>query len=148
MAPKIDALRRSVAPDCFRGFDPATFPSSTRHGLASVAAAYRLGAERGEEFSLAVRDALFEQGRDVSDPAVLAELRAAYGVTQPTARDAACVDADYREGVGRGVVGSPHFFTPGGDFFCPSLEIGTVDDELRISFDEAGFARFMAAALM
>jgi len=62
------------------------------------------------------------------------------------ADDVESVAIDLREGQARGVVGSPHFFTPGGSFFCPSLEIGH-DDEggLDISFDQAGFTRFVDA---
>jgi hypothetical protein len=44
VAPKVAALRRSVAPDGFAGFDAALFPTSTRPALASVAAAYRMSA--------------------------------------------------------------------------------------------------------
>jgi len=145
MAPKVEALRRSVAPGSFAGFNPTTFPASTRPALASVSAAYRVGPERGERFSLAVRDALFEQGRDVSDPDVLAELRALLGVGDPTPADVSSIDADFAEGTARGVVGSPHFFTPQGDFFCPSLEIAKVDGELAVAFDGEGFEAFMAA---
>lgn len=92
MEPKIRALRRSVASDCFRAFTPDTFPSSTLPALASSAAAYRLGPERGEEFSLAVRDALFEGGKDVSDPTVLADLQTGLRVGDPTEADAASVE--------------------------------------------------------
>jgi predicted DsbA family dithiol-disulfide isomerase len=147
LAPKIDALRRSVAPDCFSGFDAVTFPRSALPALASVAAAYRHGAVRGERFSLVVRDALFEQGRDISDAGVLAELRAAEGVDEPSRDDELSVDADFRAGVERGVVGSPHFFTPDGDFFCPSLEITKVEGNVAVAFDQTGFDRFMAAVL-
>jgi len=147
IAVKVEALRDAVAPGFFVGFDPKTFPSSTRPALASAAAAYRLGPEVGEQFSLAVRDALFERGRDIADPEVLAELRAATGVAMPTEADVESVGADYEEGKRRGVVGSPHFFTVDGDFFCPSLDIETADGDLSITFDEAGFRRFTVAAL-
>ena len=54
-----------------------------------------------------------------------------FGLT-PLDADAteAAVRADWDEGRRRGVVGSPHFFTPdGGGWFCPGL---------AISRDEAG----------
>jgi predicted DsbA family dithiol-disulfide isomerase len=144
---KVEALQRSVAPDCFAGFDADTFPRSTLPALASVAAAHRVGPECGERCSLAVRDALFECGRDLSDPDVLAEVRAANGVGEPTAADVSSVIADFREGVTRGVVGSPHFFTTDGDFFCPSLEIARFAGDLVISVDEDRLGRFLATAL-
>jgi predicted DsbA family dithiol-disulfide isomerase len=147
MAPKVDALRRSVAPDCFAGFDAGTFPGSTLPALASVAAAYRAGPNLGERFSLGVREALFELGRDPSDPYVLAELRAAHGVGEPTVADGLSVLADFEEGAERGVLGSPHFFTPDGDFFCPSLEIAKVADDLVISLDEERLEKFLGTVL-
>jgi predicted DsbA family dithiol-disulfide isomerase len=147
VTPKISALRRAVAPDLFGGFDGATFPASSLPALASVAAASRISAACGERFSIAVRDALFEHGRDIAAPAVLAELRAAHGVGDPTSADASSIDSDFEEGTRRGVVGSPHFFTPNGEFFCPSLDIENVDGELVIAFDRDGFDRFIDAAL-
>ena len=53
---------------------------------------------------------------------------------------------DFAEGKRRGVVGSPHFFTADGDFFCPSLDIEHSDDGYEVSFDPVGFNRFVAAA--
>ena len=146
MVPKVAALRCSVAPDLFTGFNVGTFPVSTLPALASVAAAYRLGEVLGEQFSLALRDALFEQGNDVSDRLVLAGLRASSGVGDPTPIDRDSVEADFRAGIERGVLGSPHFFRPDAAYVCPSLEIGSVDDELVVSFDEAGFQRFLTSA--
>ena len=147
IAPKIAALRRAVATELFAGFDSANFPVSSRPALASVAAAYRTSPACGERFSVAVRDALFEHGRDISDSAVLAHLRAEHGVDDPTPADASSIDTDYRDGTRRGVVGSPHFFTPDGDFFCPSLDIHHVDGRLVVALDSDGFEQFIAAAL-
>ena len=48
--------------------------------------------------------------------------------------------------VERGVIGSPHFFTPDGGFFCPALDIGhDPDGHLAITADEAGFEAFLAS---
>lgn len=147
VVPEIEALRGGVAPDLFVGFDPARLPSTTRPALASTAAALRVGPVEGERFALAVRHALFEEGRDVVDEAVLAELRDAHGVPAPTAADHASIDADHAEGVQRGVQGSPHFFAGGDSFFCPSLDIHHDDDTgYTVRFDPEGFARFTAAA--
>jgi predicted DsbA family dithiol-disulfide isomerase len=146
LAPKVTALRASVAPDLFTGFDPDRFPTTTLAALAAEAAAYRVDQATGERFSLLVRDALFERGLDVSDEGVLAGLRAEAGVPAPTATDDEQVRADHREGQARGVTGSPHFFTQDGDFFCPSLEITHPDGGLEIAFDRDGFDAFVAAA--
>lgn len=143
IAEKIDELRRQVSPDLFVGFRPDAFPATSLPALALTAAAYEVGPSEGEQVALAVRDLLFEQGRAVDDPAVLAEVAAAVGVDVPDGHDA--VLADYERGRQRGVIGSPHFFLPGGDFFCPSLDIARVDGHLRITADPTGFAAFLDA---
>lgn len=145
LAPEIDALRAEVAPDLFAGFDPATFPTSTMSTLAAAAAAYRAGIDAGEAFSLALRDALWERGLDVSDHDVLRGLATDFGVPEPTGDDEAAVRADLEGGRARGVDGSPHFFTPTGDFFCPSLDISTDSGEMEVSFDQDEFMRFINA---
>jgi 2-hydroxychromene-2-carboxylate isomerase len=144
VTPKVEALRTDVATDRFGGFDPDRFPATSLPALISEAAAYRTGADVGERFSLAVRAALFDDGEDVSNPDVLRRIRATCGVDDPTSDDEAAVHADYAEGQRRGVVGSPHFFTYDGSFFCPSLQIEHDDTGYDISFDRAGFERFVA----
>jgi predicted DsbA family dithiol-disulfide isomerase len=146
LVPKVAALRADLAPDLFDGFDPDGFPASTLAALRSEAAAYRAGDEVGERFSLAVRRALWDEGRDVSDEDVLRELRREHGVDDPSPADSAAVDTDFADGKRRGVDGSPHFFTPGGDFFCPSLSIEHDAQGYDVSFDAAGFRRFVEAA--
>ena len=64
----------------------------------------------GERVSFALRDALFEEGRDISDPVTLEYLAHDLGVLMPDASDRAAVLADWHEGRRRGVLGSPHFF--------------------------------------
>ena len=40
--------------------------------------------------------------------------------------------------------GSPHFFTPAGAFFCPSLDISRdAQGHLRITADPVGFDQFL-----
>jgi len=126
-------IREQVAPDLFTDFREATFPTTTLPALALVEAAHRIGSTEGEAMSLALRDALFEHGRDVSDPAELADLATAAGVPLPDDADHEAVRASLAEGRDRGVVGSPHFFTPDGAFFCPALDIARVDGHLRIA---------------
>lgn len=145
LAPEIDALRAEVAPGLFAGFDAATFPPTTMTALAAAEAAYRVGIDEGEAFSLAVRDALWERGLDVSDHEVLRGLATDLGVPEATDDDAAAVRADLDGGRARGVDGSPHFFTPTGDFFCPSLDISKENGEMEVSFDREGFTEFMHA---
>src|SRR5690606_18356529 len=107
LAPEIEALRTEVAPGLFAGFDAETFPTSTIPALAGTAAAYRRSPAAGDAFALAVRVALFEQGRDVSDPGVLADLAHRLDVEEATDADRAAVEADLVAGRERGVVGSP-----------------------------------------
>lgn len=145
LAPKIDGIRADVAPELFAGFDPLRFPATSLPALASEAAAYRVGLQTGERFSLSVRRAVFDDGCDVSDDDVLRQLRDQHGVPEPTPADHAAVHADLAEGIQRGVDGSPHFFTPDGDFYCPSLAIEHDADGYDVSFDAAGFERFVDA---
>jgi predicted DsbA family dithiol-disulfide isomerase len=133
MAEHIRALRAQVASDVFTDFDPAHFPTSSLPALALAAAAYRRGDRSGEAVSLALRNALYEEGRDISDPAVLTDIASVHGVGPVTADDENAVLADWEEGKSRGVKGSPHFFCGEADMFCPSLDITKDSDgELHI----------------
>jgi predicted DsbA family dithiol-disulfide isomerase len=145
LAPKVAALRAGVAPDRFGGFDAGSFPAKSLPAMAAEAAAHRVGAEVGERFSLAVRRALWDEGLDVADPDVLGHLRHELGVPEPTEDDRRAVLLDHEGGQRRGVRGSPHFFTPAGDFFCPSLVIEHGDEGYDVSFDAGGFDRFVSA---
>ena len=66
-----DDLREQVAPNLFADLDVDRFPSSTLEALALANRAYRTDLEVGERVSFALRDALFEEGRDISDPVTL-----------------------------------------------------------------------------
>ncbi len=112
-----------MATDLFHHFDPADFPITTLPALGIAAAAYRRDDATGEAVSLALRDALCEEGRNISRPDVLAGVASAYGLDGPDAADDAAVLADWMEGEERGVNGSPHFFCRDLESFCPSLEI-------------------------
>lgn len=146
IAAEVDAIRAQVAPDMFAGFDPAAWPGSSLPALALTSAAYRADDATGERVALAVRDALFEEGRDIADPAVLADLADRHGVPLPPADDHEAVVAEWRSGQARGVVGSPHFLVGGSGFFCPGLDIHHDDDGFRIARDVEAFAAFVADA--
>jgi predicted DsbA family dithiol-disulfide isomerase len=145
VAEEIEALRREVAPDLFSGFDAGRFPSTTLPALALAAAGYRRAPDTGERVSLALRGALFEEGRDVADPDVLAAIGRAHGVEAEPVDDATVL-ADWKEGRGRGVLGSPHLFTAGHDAFCPTLDIERVGGVLQIEPDPAALERFVDLA--
>lgn len=140
---KAAALREQVAPDLFGGFREDTFPTTTLPALAFTEAAYRVGPEVGEHAALVVRDLVFEEGRDVADPVVLAAAATALGVTDVNDGDRAAVLADYEEGRAKGVQGSPTFFVHGHGFFCPTLDIHMVGDELVVDFDRDAFDAFV-----
>ncbi len=143
---KVAALKESVAPKLFAGFNPDRFPRTTLVALAAEAAAYRVGMSEGLACSLALRRALFEDGATIDDRAVVASIVGDLGLPQSTSDDDATVLSDYAAGVASGVKGSPHFFVAGGDFFCPTLEIRQDDDGYEIDFDAVGFERFVTAA--
>jgi predicted DsbA family dithiol-disulfide isomerase len=147
VAAEIDALRETVAPGLFTGFDVATFPHTSIRAFGLVAAGYARGPATGEALSLAVRDALFEQGLDVSDDAVLRAIGARFGVAPLSPRAAtAAARADWRRGRRRGVQGSPHFFVQGTEWFCPGLDITKRDDHFEVAASTAA-ERFYDAAL-
>ena len=145
IAEEIDDIRQQVAPALFQGFTEAAFPVSSLPALTLAAAAYDVNVATGERVSLALRELLFEQGIDITDTAVLAGLANDNDVSVDLT-DSQRVLEDHAEGVARGVVGSPHFFTPAGGFFCPSLDVHRdAGGHLRITADTAGFDRFVAA---
>ncbi|MCO8127401.1 DsbA family protein [Acidimicrobiia bacterium EGI L10123] len=142
IAEEVDDIRGSVAPDLFTGFDPARFPTTTLGALALTGRAYEQSPTTGEAVALELRDRLFERGDDIGDPHVLAAVAAAHGLATEAGDD--LPRRDWEEGKARGVIGSPHFFTPGGNWFCPSLDVSRTDDgHLRITDDPEGFDAFV-----
>ena len=143
IAEEVDEIREQVATDLFAGFDVAAFPSSSLPSLALAAKAYGVSIAAGEQVSLALRDAVFEHGRDIGEDDVLAEIGAAAGVEMPDAADHRRVLDDWAEGRERGVIGSPHFIVAETGFFCPALDIERVDGHLRIRTDGHAFDAFV-----
>jgi predicted DsbA family dithiol-disulfide isomerase len=143
LAEEIAELRAHIAPDLFAGFDPALFPMTSLPALALAARAYRVDLRRGEQVSMALRKALFEEGRNISDPGELGAIARAFDLSPPEAEDEVAVRADWDDGKARGVIGSPHFFVGQRAFFCPSLEIERVDGHLHIAIDRTAFSRFV-----
>jgi predicted DsbA family dithiol-disulfide isomerase len=144
IAHEVDELRAQVAPDLFTGFDRSRFPATFLPAFALAAHAYRSRPQVGERVSLALRDALFEDGRDIGDRAVLTEIARRHDLRDADLDDRMTVTADWHEGRARGVLGSPHFFVGGRGFFCPSLEIEKADDHLRVRRDDAAIEAFFA----
>jgi 2-hydroxychromene-2-carboxylate isomerase len=149
VAEEVEALRVSVAPALFGGFDPARFPPTSLPALALAAVAAEAGPACGEAVSLMLRTALFEDGVDVADPGVLAGLGAAAGLgadrldTGALARAQDTVRDQWQEGVARGVIGSPHFFVGDEDMFCPTLRITHDARGFSVELDRAGFDAFL-----
>lgn len=145
IAEEVDEIRAQVAPDLFAGFDPAAFPATSMPALALASAAYDLDLVTGEAVSLELRDLLFEHGVDIADADALAGVAERNGVAfDPANPHLGAVRADHAEGKQRGVIGSPHFFTPAGGFFCPSLDVSRDSGgHLRITADPDGFRRFV-----
>lgn len=129
----ISELRDQVAPYLFQEFDGSRFPKSVIPVLALVAKAYKTGYRVGESLSFEMREFLFEQGQDVSEPLVLTQVGRYFDLGPPGPDDYATVVAEWKEGIDRGVMGSPHFFCGDADIFCPSLDIATQADDVRKS---------------
>jgi 2-hydroxychromene-2-carboxylate isomerase len=142
---EVDDIRAQVAPSLFTGFSEGAFPATSLPALALADHAYSKSLSEGETVSLDLRDALFERGRDIADPCVLRQLAAEHDLG-PFDLDPAPVLADHAEGVRRGVIGSPHFFTPSGGFFCPALNVSRdARGHLHVSPDPVGFDEFVAS---
>jgi predicted DsbA family dithiol-disulfide isomerase len=140
-AEHVHDLRTQLGVDLFKGFNVDNFPTTSLPVLALVAAAERGG--RGEEVSFGVREALWEHGRDVGAPDVVADLARQFGVAV-TGADDETVRADWHEGQRRGVVGSPHFFCGASSAFCPSLVIERdAGGELHVRPDPSRLAAFL-----
>ena len=112
-----------MAPDLFTDFDHSHLPRTSLPALALAAAAYRHDDRMGEAVSLALRDSLFEGGRDISRQDVLVSVASAHGVGDVGPEDDERVREEWRDGQSRGVLGSPHFFCEDIEAFCPSLDI-------------------------
>jgi predicted DsbA family dithiol-disulfide isomerase len=139
---EVNGLRQTVAPDLFNAFNPDLFPMTSLPALALAASAFSVDLHHGEQVSLALRQALFEEGRDLTDSAELLRIGQLSSLDDIRAGEAAA-QADYAEGRARGVVGSPHFFVRDQGFFCPTLAIERVDGHLSITFDAEGFQEFI-----
>lgn len=135
VAEHVHELRRQVAPELFANFSAAAVPATSIPAFALVAAAYEQGNARGEAVSLAVRSALFDEGRHIGEPEVLHHLATLHAVDGPSDEARIAHLADYAEGRRRGVRGSPHFFVGDRDYFCPSLRIDRDDDVVSITPD-------------
>ncbi len=146
VAEEVEALRGSVAADLFTGFSTAAFPSSSVPALALASSAYARDLATGEAVSLALRDVLFEHGRDVADPAVLQAVATHHGL-DAAAADPDAVRAEFDDGRAHGVIGSPYFLIAERGFFCPSLEIHHTDAGFAVRFDAEAFDEFAAVAL-
>jgi len=140
---EIEVLRVEVSPELFSGFDRAHFPSTTVPALALATMAYRVDDRTGEGVSIALRTALFEEGRDVGDPRELATIAGAFGVVVGDLNAERAVLDDWHEGQRRGVLGSPHFFVGDRGFFCPTLKVTRVEDELQVEIDLDAFNDFV-----
>jgi predicted DsbA family dithiol-disulfide isomerase len=147
-AREIEALRAGVAPHLFRGFDAATFPRTSIPAFGLAAAAYAVDDATGELVSLALRDAVFEEGLDVGDDEVVRAIGRRFAV-EPLARDAAeaVVRTDWERGKARHVQGSPHFFVGDRDWFCPSLEITHDGSDFEVRISDETMRDFYGAAL-
>ena len=146
IAEEVAALRAQIAPDLFTGFDPTRFPTTSMPALALTAGAYAIGLGVGERVALALRWALFEQGRDIASVDVLLDIAQSAGAPLPHDCELDRVRDDLTDGRARGVIGSPHFFIGDNDYFCPTLAITRTDEGLHIAGDPATFDALLEAA--
>jgi predicted DsbA family dithiol-disulfide isomerase len=139
----VHELREQVEANLFRGFRPAAFPATSLPALGLAARAYRHGDWIGEHVSLALRDALFEEGQDISDPAVLENIASRFHLTLSDRDSEDAVLVDWEEGKRRGVRGSPEFIVDDRAYFCPALRIEHTDGNVRIVPNPEAFDAFL-----
>ena len=140
---KIAALREQLGTDNFSNFRGDAWPTTTIPALNLAAAASDIDVSTGLAVSLALREALFEEGLDVGDLAVLSSVAKQFGLEAPSIEVDARVQADYEDGQRRGVRGSPDFWLGDEEFFCPALMLGHDDEGLTAEFDTEGFENFL-----
>jgi predicted DsbA family dithiol-disulfide isomerase len=121
-AAHVAELRHDVAPELFAGFDPGAMPETTLGALALVEAANDGDPWLGESISVALRDALFEEGRRI-DGDMLAGIADRSGLDEGVIGARGRVETRLEEGRARGVKGSPHIFIGDSGMFCPLLDI-------------------------
>ncbi len=126
IAAEISGLRKSVSPELFGGFKIETFAKTSMHAFRlSAAAAATSDLELSETIGLALRDAVFEHGLDIGDPAVIEAIAQPFGLPLLSELETHnAVSADWEAGKRRGVIGSPHLFVRNdAGSFCPALDI-------------------------
>jgi predicted DsbA family dithiol-disulfide isomerase len=148
VAREVDALRASVAPDLFTGLNLEAWPNTSIPAFGLAAAAYAVDDPTGEAVSIDLRNALFEDGLDISDVDVLraiGERNDVVALDGPAAE--AAVRSDWERGQARHVRGSPHFFVGDEDWFCPTLEIRHSGEAFEITNATDRMSEFYVAAL-
>ena len=138
----VRALREQLGVPLFAGFDPRQFPTTSLPALALVAAARREGRDAAtvDEW---LRRAMWEDGRDIGDAALIDQLAVEYDLTV-TDDDYAAVRRDWNEGQRRGVEGSPHFFCGDHDKFAAGLSVDhDAEGNIRVAHDRAGLDGFL-----
>lgn len=149
VAHHIGELKEQIDPGLFAGFRPSAFPATTLPALSLAAQAYRQDPAVGEAASFALRDALFEEGRDPSRADVLRDIADQVGLEDMQFGDHRLVLQEWHEGQRQGVEGSPHFFCKGMNSFCPSLDISRDEQgHTRIRLDRARLDRFLDACFV
>ena len=140
---EIDEIRPQVASDLFVGFSVAAFPATSIPGLALTSVAYEIDDATGESVAMELRRLLFEEGVDIAQPTVLADIARRHHI--PDLGTEGSVLAEYAEGRARHVVGSPHFFIDELSMFCPTLDIKRVDGVLQVHVDQVAFDALLVA---
>ncbi len=144
---KIALITDQLGVSDFAGFRTDRWPRTAIPALNLAAAGYEVDRATGLAVSLRLRSLVFEEGRDVADPDVLAEVAGSFGLAAPRIDPVDSVINDYEEGKRRGVRGSPDFFIGENEFFCPSLDLGhDTEGTLTSAFDADGLRALIASA--
>ena len=143
VAKEIEALKHLTAP--FAHFNPNCFPATSLPAFDLAELAYQQGLDVGERVSLALRNALFEDGLDIGEPAVVRHVGTTFGLSTPGPGEREAVVRDWQAGKERGVEGSPHVFCGVESAFCPSLDISKDDGRLRVTVNQHALNDLLAS---
>lgn len=145
VAEGITDIRSRIKTPLFAGFRADAFPVTSVPAMALTASADMVDPCLGEAVAYRLRELVFERGEDVASPEVLRSVAVEFGAGMPDESEhEMLVRREYENGKERGVLGSPHFFVGGRDWYCPALVITRADGRRHVEIATDRFEDFLS----